>query len=131
MTGQVKEEVLCRFAELGVRIAEGIVRFQPRLLRKQEFVTEPRELCFLDVNGDWQTLAVPAAGLAFTWCQVPVVYDLDDDAEPSLTITYDDDSQETISELALPAAASVELFKRSGRVRRIDARLRTDLLLPG
>ncbi len=33
MTGQVKEEVLSRFGELGVRVSGGAVRFQPDLLR--------------------------------------------------------------------------------------------------
>jgi hypothetical protein len=76
MTGQVKEEILTRFGELGVRIAGGRVRFQPTLLRPQEFLREPGEFRYLDVDGAWQAIEVPAGGLAFTWCQVPVVYRL-------------------------------------------------------
>ena len=37
MTGQVKEEVLSRFGELGLRVAGGAVHFDPRLLRACEF----------------------------------------------------------------------------------------------
>ena len=73
MTGQVKEEVLSRFGELGVRVDDGAVRFQPSLLRAREFVREARKFRFLDVDGNWQEIDVPAGGLAFTWCQVPVV----------------------------------------------------------
>ena len=40
MTGQVKEEVLSRFGELGLRVAGGEVRFDPRLLRAREFSSE-------------------------------------------------------------------------------------------
>ena len=119
MTGQVKEEVLTRFGELGVRVSDGAVRFQPNLLRAQEFTSEPREFCFLDVDGNWQDLTVPARGLAFTWCQVPVIYTLDDTAEPALMITYDDGTEQKLAELSLPAAASSELFRRSGRIRRV------------
>ncbi len=129
MTGQVKEEVLSRFAELGIRVQDGSVRFQPRLLRSREFVDESREFCYLDVNAEWQSLEVPSAGLAFTWCQVPVIYVLDDNAEPSLSVTRDDGSSEVLSELALPPQDSAEIFKRTGRVRRIELTLNSDHLL--
>jgi hypothetical protein len=119
MTGQVKEEVLTRFGELGVRVSEGAVRFQPDLLRAREFVAEPRPFSFLDVDGDWQELSVPPSALAFTWCQVPVLYKLDKDADPTLSVTRDDGKQETRAELALPADTSAEIFRRSGRVRQI------------
>ena len=38
MTGQVKEDILCRFGELGVFVKEGKVGFNPKLLRRYEFV---------------------------------------------------------------------------------------------
>jgi len=128
MTGQVKEEVLTRFGELGVRVADGIVTIRPALLRPQEFVSAPRTFCYLDVDGSWQDLTVPAKSLAFTWCQVPIVYTLDDDA-PSLTIVRDDGSQDTCSELALSAADSRSLFERNGNVRQLNVTLtKNDLL---
>ena len=37
MTGQVKEDILCRFGELGVRVQQGQVSFRPTLLRDEEF----------------------------------------------------------------------------------------------
>ena len=128
MTGQVKEEVLTRFGELGVRVSDGAMRFQPDLLRAREFVSESRPFCFLDVDGNWQDLIVPARGLAFTWCQVPVVYRLDDNAEPSLTITWNDGRIQTLPQLALPAEESSELFMRSGRIRQLTLNLRADML---
>ena len=70
MTGQVKEEILSRFGELGVRVRDGAAHFQPALLRAREFVKQPQTFRYLDVGGDWQTISVPARGLAFTWCQV-------------------------------------------------------------
>ena len=66
MTGQVKEEVLTRFGELGVRVDDGAVSFQPSLLRAREFVREARKFRFLDVDGNWQEIDVPVSGLAFT-----------------------------------------------------------------
>jgi hypothetical protein len=120
MTGQVKEEILTRFRELGICVDAGAVSFVPRLLREREFVAEPRTLRYLDVNDQWQALSVPVAGLAFTWCQVPLVYRLDDDAEPSLTITRDDGTRQTLPGMALPAQHSAALFLRNAKIRQLD-----------
>jgi len=128
MTGQVKEEILTRLGELGVRVSDGGVKFRPTLLRAREFVAEPREFCYLDVDGNWQTIAVPDAGLAFTWCQIPIIYRLDDDAEPTLTIIHDDGTELQFSQLALPAEQSSELFRRSGRIRQISVTFKTSSL---
>jgi hypothetical protein len=120
MTGQVKEEVLTRFAELGIRVKNGAVRFQPNLLRPQEFLADSQNFRYLDVDGKWQELSVPVSALAFTWSQVPIVYCLDDTAEPSLTITWDDGSQQSLGQLNLSAEHSAELFTRSGQIRQLD-----------
>jgi hypothetical protein len=120
MTGQVKEEILTRFGELGVRVNGGAVRFEPGLLRAREFVTKRQSFRFLDVSEQWQELTVPESGLAFTWCQVPLVYRLDDSAETAVTVVLDDGSQQTLGELALPTELSTELFMRSGRIRQIE-----------
>ena len=37
MTGQVKEEIITRFGELGIRIREGTLKIDPRLLQTSEF----------------------------------------------------------------------------------------------
>jgi hypothetical protein len=131
MTGQVKEEILTRFGELGVRVSRGAARFEPGLLRAREFITEPKPFSFRDVDGQWQQLTVPESGLAFTWCQVPVVYHLNDSVVPSVTVTMDDGSQQTLAEPALPEALSNEVFQRSGRIRRIELVLGSSLLFSG
>jgi hypothetical protein len=129
MTGQVKEEVLTRFGELGLRVSGGEVRFDPRLLRRCEFADHPHAFRYLDVDGRWQEIAVPAPGLAYTWCQVPVVYELLKDDSPRVTATARDDSVETHAGLALPAGAGVDVFTRSGRVRSVSVGVPESLLL--
>jgi hypothetical protein len=120
MTGQVKEEILSRFGELGVRVADGVVRFQPALLRRREFLAGPRVFRYLDVAGRWQQLEVPADALAFTWCQVPIIYRVGDPSQPALKICFADDSQRCLAETSLHADHSAELFRRSGRIRRLE-----------
>jgi hypothetical protein len=74
-------------------------------------------------------LQVPARGLAFTWCQVPVVYRLIDHGPPAMTVACEDGSSQTSAALSLPAELGEELFRRSGRVRRLSLDLPRDLLL--
>jgi hypothetical protein len=124
----VKEEILTRFGELGIRISDGAVRFQPGLLRTREFVSEPRQFRYLDVDDNWQEITIPAGALAFTWCQVPVVYQLDDNAGPRLSISWHDGEQQSLAQLSLSAEASSELFERSGRIRQLTMLLTADQL---
>ncbi|MGB5586310.1 MAG: hypothetical protein WBN78_00960, partial [Gammaproteobacteria bacterium] len=70
-------------------------------------------------------------GLAFTWCQVPIVYRLDESTEPGVTVVREDGEQQSLPGLALPAEAARHLFARSGRVRRIDLVLNRRQLLAG
>ena len=130
MTGQVKEEVLSRFGELGVRIYGGALHFEPCLLRPQEFCVEPHQFRFLDVDGDWQTIEVPVDALAYSWCQVPVVCHLSGDRK-ALDILTDDDKTRTLPSLSLPDEISQEIFARSGRIRRIDVTVTRDDLFAG
>ena len=129
MTGQVKEEVLTRFGELGVRVRDGAVHFEPGLLRAVEFSAEPRSFRYLDVNGDWQDIDLPAATLAFTWCQVPVVYRLEKTDAPTLTVVYEYGETKESRKLSLSESMSGELFQRSGHIRQINVVLGPGQLL--
>jgi hypothetical protein len=129
MTGQVKEEVLTRFGELGLRVRDGVAHFDPALLRAVEFSTEPGSFRYLDVKGDWQELDLPAGALAFTWCQVPVVYRLQQAGAPALTLVFEYGRTKESRKLSLSEAMSAELFQRSGHIRQIDATLGPEHLL--
>jgi hypothetical protein len=129
MTGQVKEEVLSRFGELGVRVTDGKAWFDPALLRPVEFTAAPCSFRYLDVQGDWQELQLPPNALAFTWCQVPLVYRLEEEAEPSLTLTYRDGTTRTLDALSLSESTTAELFLRSGHIRQIAVTINPECLL--
>jgi len=125
MTGQVKEEILSRFGELGLRVKAGALSFVPSLLQSCEFIQDAKPFRYLDVNELWQEVEVPAMGLAFTWCQVPIVYQLNDEIEPSLMVTFKNGEQQTYSQLALPAKESSELFLRSGQIQQLTLTIST------
>jgi len=123
MTGVVKEEILTRFGELGVRVNSGSVKFDPSLLRAREFSAERKGFRFLDVAGRWQELTVPERGLAYTWCQVPMVYHLIESGDPAVTVTRDNGERQVFQALALPPEIARELFRRTGRVRTVELAL--------
>ena len=121
MTGQVKEDILCRWGELGVRIEDGQIAFRPVLLRADEFLTAPTTFSFVDVHGQSQTLDLGMGQLGFTYCQMPVIYRR---AETSaLRIVGADGSVTEIDGDALSPEISAEIFGRSGAYVRIEVDL--------
>jgi len=121
MTGQVKEDILTRFAELGVMVKDGVVSFDFALLRKEEFLTEDSSFRYVDVNNQYRELALPANSLAFTICQVPVVYVLG--SEASVKVVIDKKVNIVNSGLKLSEQFSNDLFSRSGVIERIEVTL--------
>ena len=133
MTGQVKEEVLTRFGELGLCVDSGRILFNTALLRRREFRQEDGALEYPDTTGDWQTLAIPAGCLGFTFCQVPFVYRLGKSGH-SVTIVRADGGTELLDarfDEALPADVSRDIFARTGTVARVEVTLGPDRLFPG
>lgn len=119
MTGQVKEEILTRQGELGVRVRNGCIHFDPFLLRKREFFQEESSFEYFDINAEPKTISLSADSLAFTVCQVPVVYKLTD-GEFSITVTMTDGSTIKADHDYLDAKLSSKLFLRTGEVERLD-----------
>ena len=123
MTGQVKEEILCRFLELGVKVQGGRISFAPRLLRTNDFLAAPGTFSFLGKSGEWESLELPAGALAFTLCQTPVLYVLGDHA-PSIQVDYADGSGAASSiGLSLSAADTEALIRRSPDILQITVSL--------
>jgi hypothetical protein len=121
LTGQVKEDILCRFGELGVFVQDGRIVFRPELLRQAEFLHEPADFAFYDVAGKRRHLRLAPPALAFTYCQVPVVFRLG--AENSLTVHLSNGNRIQTRDLSLDAKLSQSIFDRSGMVRQVTASL--------
>jgi hypothetical protein len=131
MTGQVKEEIITRFGELGIRVNNGRVSFQPALLRRCEFRSGQGQFRFLDVNNSWQEIALPEKTIAFTWCQLPIVYVLDENSAPGLVIDWQHGVREKIDGLSLSAQTSSEIFMRSGKLRQLTVTIDRNSLFGG
>ncbi|MBO6879246.1 hypothetical protein [Winogradskyella sp.] len=117
MTGQVKEDVLCRFGELGVFVEDGIIRFNPSLLRKEEFLNASEVFNYTTVDGKAKSIQLNQGELCFTYCQVPIVYK--QDSSTGIEVKWTDGSVTTFQELKLDADTSDNIFKRKGDVKQI------------
>lgn len=75
MTGQVKEELITRRMELGIRLEDGGIRFTPTLLLDDEWL-EADEAWTIPA-GDHaaaRTVDLPPESLGFQLCGIPVIY---------------------------------------------------------
>ena len=125
MTGHVKEEVLTRWTELGIRINDGILSLDPEFLSTHE----------LRADGS----------LRFSWCNTAFVYRLDKPLGTELTINISEARQKPdfsktlrVTSIAvrdstgntaerpgnkLSREESAEIFARSGKIREIEAQI--------
>ncbi|MCC7143907.1 MAG: hypothetical protein IT349_17550 [Candidatus Eisenbacteria bacterium] len=131
MTGQVKEEILARWGELGLVVASGTLRFEPRILQAAEFLSVVESFRFVHLDGEAETIKVPTGALAFSFCQVPILYHLSEGAE-AITLHLRDGDRRVIPGRALDTEWSGSIFDRRGVIRRIEVQVpRSGLRLSG
>jgi hypothetical protein len=121
MTGQVKEEILTRMGELGVHVRDGQIHFEPALLKRREFFTTAHEFHHHGIDGNPRLWQLGPDTLAFTFCQVPVCYELSDHA--SITLEQRDGGSETIAGACLSADVSACIFRRDDSIQRLLVKL--------
>jgi hypothetical protein len=126
MTGQVKEDILSRFGELGVFIKEGKLEFQPHLLRRLEFLDKTQVFRFVDLENQKQQIELEKDSLGFTFCQVPIIYHKSDHSQ--IEVIFEDTDQQLFEGLQLPGSISKEVFKRSGKIKRIHVSIENSIL---
>lgn len=122
MTGQVKEDILSRFGELGVFVENGQLVFNPCLLRKQEFLGTPMMMDYVTVNVEHRQLPLEQGSLCFTYCQVPVVYKIA--PENGLEVVYENGTAQSYKSLMLDKETSLQVFGRKGTVSQINVHIR-------
>lgn len=121
LTGQVKEDLLCRWGELGVSVRAGCLEFRPRLLRPSEFLTAKAVFQYYDALGASRSLRLPAGSLAFTYCQVPILYR--QGAKAAIVVFLRSGKRLQPAGMCLDAALSRSIFHRTGEVARIEVTL--------
>ncbi|UPQ78044.1 hypothetical protein M0M57_10420 [Flavobacterium azooxidireducens] len=117
MTGQVKEDILARISELGVKMKDGKLQFQPALLQKKEFLSHATEVTFILENSNKKVMKLDENSLAFTVCQVPIIYKID--TSNALTVLYKNGTKEAFQTLELDKETSEKIFQRTGEIESV------------
>lgn len=117
LTGQVKEDFICRLGELGVEVTQGLVRFRPDLLAPSEFVESAQDFSFCDLSGTWRRWKLRPGQLAFTYCQTLIVMQMAPRAEVAV---FHRARVTRRAGLGLDRAESEALLRRSGELTRIE-----------
>ena len=73
------------------------------------------------VDGRQVSIDLAPGCLGFSFCQVPVTYRPGSTAS-QIVVQFADGQSETVSGLELPASLSREIFRRTGRIERIEVR---------
>ena len=126
MTGQVKEDVITRFGELGVFVKHGKLYFNPCLLRKEEFLSKETSFEYLSLLRGTQSIIIPSNSLAFTYCQVPIIYHIS--KKDHLEIIFKDGTSSKIDALVIDYKTSEKIFKRTGDIVQIKAYIKNSYL---
>lgn len=101
MTGQVKEDIISRFRELGLRVADGALHVEPVLLREDEFCE---------------------GALRFTYCAVPFTYKKLSNSQLSncqIALRLSNGETVALPDNCIPAEWATHLFARDGVVAEV------------
>jgi hypothetical protein len=121
MTGQVKEDILSRFGELGIFVKNGCLEFNPCLLRKYEFLKKAKSFDYVTVDFQHQSLELQKNTLAFTYCQIPVIYKIAN--QKTIEVHYKDGNSTTAASLMLDQETSQQVFGRTGYINYIEVHI--------
>lgn len=123
MTGQVKEDILNRWAELGVKVSEGRLGFSPAFLSDKEWIREPSVFEYYDGSGRWKEIQLSEGELAFTYCQIPIIYRKEN--QSSIVVHYVDGRIENLKDAkSLDRETTASIFDRHFDIKQIVVNLK-------
>jgi hypothetical protein len=118
LTGQVKEDVISRFGELGVMVQNGKISFNPSLLNQNELLQQTETFSYIDLEGNQQSIELSSSQIGFTFCQVPVIYTFG--SKNNTSIIFKNGEIKHFGNNETDESASAAIFSRSGEVERIE-----------
>lgn len=124
LTGQVKEDILTRMAELGVHIKNGEILFNISLFNENEFLKKRKEVEYYNVEDKKESIILEKGQLMFTVCQVPIVYSKRGEREQGradgIRLILKDGKILNLPGNKLDQKSSREIFNRTGSIRIIE-----------
>ncbi len=122
MTGQVKEDIISRYGELGVSLKNGKIKFNPSLLDKREFLVNMEHFSYYDVSNEIKEIILDKNSLAYTYCQVPIIYNISE--VESLKIIYGNGEILKNDSLSVSSIDSESIFRRDGRIKMLEVNIK-------
>jgi hypothetical protein len=122
MTGQVKEDIITRYIELGINIKEGRIIINPALLNYEEFLREDKKFHYYDVSGECNVIELHKGSIGFTFCQVPFI--INKSEKDQIAIYKSDGTKELLSSLELGSELSKKIFTRENFVQKVAVELK-------
>jgi hypothetical protein len=123
LTGQVKEDVISRFGELGILIHHGKISFNPSLLNQNELLQQPETFSYFDLDGNQQSIELSSGQIGFTFSQVPVIYTFD--SKNSTSVYFKNGEIKHFENNETDENTSAAIFARNGEVRKIECHFST------
>jgi len=117
MTGMVKEEILARQAELGFTIVNGCITFDFLLFDRSELLREASVFNYVDTMGQLGRMELKAGSLAYTICQVPIIYQAS--APVAIQVHLNNRTVQESEGSVLDFASSRHIFARDGAVHHL------------
>jgi len=127
MTGQVKEEILTRFGELGCFVQNGCIVFDTSLLLREEFLSQKKIFIYFDISKTKRSLEILENQLAYTFCQVPIVYTLSE-TDCHINLIFKDNSKVKIEGNLIDQKRSCSIFDRDGSINQIEFQIHEKFL---
>jgi hypothetical protein len=121
LTGQVKEDVLNRWAELGIRVHKGCLELNPIFLSGLEFLQNEESYTYVAVDGKLHKRKVLPGQMAFTYCGTLVIYEKAE--EKQLRILMHNGEEVLLQETRLNESLSAEIFYRTGKVKELHLKV--------
>ena len=118
MTGQVKEDVLCRMLELGIRVDRGSVSFEPSLFESKEFARRETAFKFHNLAGNDCEIELREGMFGWTWCQTPILFIKSD--RQRLVLTMKNGEVHVRERLELSPSETNQLFQRTSEIKKIE-----------
>ena len=102
---------------MGVQVEAGILKFDPFMLRDDEFLTNPQSFEYIDLNKEKHKIELEKGTLGFTYCQVPIVYKKA--MSSKIEVHYNDGTRRVIEGNQLDLTVSRMIFKRTHEIHKL------------
>ena len=114
MTGQVKEEILTRQAELGIQVKNGCIHFIPNMIQDRDFSVKEQTFTFYSLQHEWKEMNIPPQSFVLTFCQTPIIFQYAE--KQQIEIMREDHVEKIEFGSMLTEEISKSIFAREGKI---------------